>query len=126
MLQIARLMGAEIGSAFIVTLTRVRSQTASNLIGLHVQIGDGGVLQRLHDYAAIAGRSNPGVASQRADALLAGAVHTAAQTQGVIDAFVAVGALTAVALLVAITNAPAPIGPASHMPLFAPRDAKAQ
>ena len=121
MLQIARLFGAEIGSAFIVTLTRVRSQTASNLIGLHVQIGDGGVIQRLHAYAAIAGRSNPGVGSERADALLAGAVHTAAQTQGVIDAFVAVGALTAFALLIAITNAPAPVGPASHSPLFASR-----
>jgi MFS transporter, DHA2 family, multidrug resistance protein len=121
MLQIARLFGAEIGQAFVVTLNRVRSQTASNLIGLHVQIGDGAVIQRLHAYAAIAGRSNPGVASARADALLAGAVRTAAATQGVIDAFVAVGGLTAVALIVAISTAPAPIGPASHMPLFARR-----
>ncbi|HEY1926466.1 MAG TPA: MFS transporter [Caulobacteraceae bacterium] len=119
MLQMARLMGAEIGTAFIVTLNRVRSQTASNLIGLHVQIGDVAVMQRLHAYAAIAGRSDPGVGSQRADALLAGAVRTAAATQGVIDAFVAVGFLTAVALLIEVTNKPAPIGPASHMPLFA-------
>ncbi|MBV8682973.1 MAG: MFS transporter [Caulobacteraceae bacterium] len=128
MLQIARLFGAEIGSAFVTTLNRVRSQTASNLIGLHVQIGDGEVMQRLHYYAAIASRagSDPGATSQRATAILAQTVRTAAATQGVIDAFVAIGALTAVALIIEVTNRPAPIGPASHMPLFASKSGGSQ
>jgi hypothetical protein len=39
----------------------------------------------------------------------------------VIDTFVAVGALTAVALLLAITHKPAPQGPASARPLFGTR-----
>ena len=36
-LQTARLMGGEIGTAFVATFTRVRAQVASNLLGLHVQ-----------------------------------------------------------------------------------------
>ena len=48
-IQTARLMGDEIGSAFVVTLNRVREQRASNLIGLHVQVGDWNVMQRLQD-----------------------------------------------------------------------------
>jgi hypothetical protein len=37
----------------------------------------------------------------------------------VIDAFVAVGALTAVALMLVAVQRRAPLGPASHTPLFA-------
>ena len=58
-IQTARLMGGQIGQAFIVTFARVRSQTASNLIGLHVQSGDGTVIQRLQAYAAVTGRAAP-------------------------------------------------------------------
>jgi DHA2 family multidrug resistance protein len=125
MLQVARLMGAEIGQAFVTTFTRVRSQTADNLIGLHVQIGDGGVLQRLGAYGVVASRagSDPGATAQRSIAILGGAVRNAAAIQGVIDAFVVIAACTALALLVVVSNRPAPIGPASHMPLFAPKDA---
>jgi hypothetical protein len=36
----------------------------------------------------------------------------------VIDAFVAVGGLTAVALMLLAVQRPAPVGPASHTPLF--------
>jgi hypothetical protein len=39
----------------------------------------------------------------------------------VIDAFVAVGTLAAIALLIATTHKPAPLGPASARPLFGPR-----
>ena len=42
----------EIGTAFIVTFIRVRSQIASNHLGLHVQIGDGQVAERIQRYAA--------------------------------------------------------------------------
>jgi DHA2 family multidrug resistance protein len=118
--QVARLFGGQIGQAFVVTFTRVRSQVASNLIGLHVQAGDGAVLQRLSAYAAVARRSNPdpSAASGRAAGLLAGIVRSAAATQGIIDAFVAIAFLTALALVLVVTHRPAPIGPASSLPLF--------
>jgi MFS transporter, DHA2 family, multidrug resistance protein len=120
-LQVARLLGGEIGSAFVVTFARVREQVASNLIGLHLQIGDGQVIHRLQSYAAVAAKVGPSAAA-RAVGLLGNLVRTAATTQAVIDTFVALGTLTAIALLVAVTHKPAPLGPASAPPLFAPRE----
>jgi DHA2 family multidrug resistance protein len=123
-IQTARLMGGQIGTAFIVTFVRMRSQIASNHIGLHVQVGDSQVLHRLQAYAAATGRAvDPATATGRAATVLAGVVRSAAATQGVIDGFVAIGALTALALALVVAHKPAPIGPASHMPLFAPRPA---
>jgi len=121
-LQTARLMGGEIGTAFVATLVRVRTQTASNLIGLHVQTGDGQVLQRLQGLAGVAGRSDTGLGPARAAGLLGGQVRAAASLQGVIDAFVVVGGLTALALLLVVAHKPAPLGPASHRPLFGRAD----
>jgi DHA2 family multidrug resistance protein len=117
-LQTARLMGGELGSAFVATVVRVRTQTASNLIGLHVQTGDGQVVQRMQALAGVAGRSDPGVGPARAAGLLSASVRSAASLQGVIDAFVVVGGLTALALLIVVAHKPAPLGPASHRPLF--------
>jgi DHA2 family multidrug resistance protein len=120
-LQVARLLGGEIGTAFVVTFARVREQVASNLIGLHVQSGDDQVIHRLQSYAAVAAKVGPS-ASARAVGLLGNTVRTAATTQSVIDAFVAVGTLAAIALLIVITHKPAPLGPASAQPLFTPRE----
>jgi DHA2 family multidrug resistance protein len=121
--QVARLMGGEIGLAFVATLTRMRTQTASNLIGLHVQSGDPAVLQRLAAYASVARRSDPDPvnAAARAATILGNAVRSSAATQGIIDAFVVVGGLTVLALMIAVAHRPAPIGPASHLPLFSSR-----
>ncbi len=119
-LQVTRLLGGEIGSAFVVTFARVREQVASNLIGLHVQSGDDQVIHRLQGYAAVAGKVGPS-AMARAVGLLGNTVRIAATTQAVIDAFVAVGTVAAIALLIASTHKPAPLGPASAQPLFAPR-----
>ena len=121
--QTARLMGGEIGTAFIATFARMRSQTASNMIGQHVRVGDLSATQRLSAYAAVAGRtgSDPGGAAARGAGVLSGVVRSAAATQGVIDSFVTIGALTAVALILVVAHSPAPMGPASHMPLFARR-----
>jgi DHA2 family multidrug resistance protein len=123
--QVARLMGGEIGLAFIGTLTRVRTQTASNLIGLHVQSGDPAVIQRLGAYAAVARRSDPDPvgAAARAAGILGNVVRSSAATQGIIDSFVVVAALTVLALMIAVAHRPAPIGPASHLPLFSRREA---
>jgi DHA2 family multidrug resistance protein len=121
--QVARLLGGEIGTAFVVTLARVRGQVASNLIGLHVQNGDGRMLQRVQGYAAATARAgDPESGFVRGASVLGNAVRAAATTQAVMDTFVAVSALTAVALLLAIAHKPAPLGPASARPLFAPRD----
>ncbi len=121
-LQTARLMGGQIGSAFIVTLVRVRSQIASNLIGLHINPGDPEAAHRLAVYAAATspGSYDPS-GPARAAAVLGGVVRSAAATQGVIDGFVVIGGLTALCLLLLVAHRPAPIGPASHLPLFAPR-----
>ncbi len=120
MLQIARLMGGEIGQAFVVTFTRLREQRASNLIGLHVRIGDVDVMQRLHTYAAVAGRA--GAPNALAGASLLGrTVRAMATTQGVIDAYVTIAAAVAFALLLLTLLDPPPRGPASHMPLLGRR-----
>ena len=123
-IQTARLLGGQIGQAFVVTLVRVRSQIASNLIGQHVQIGDGQVVQRLQAYAAATARAgDPASGPARAASILGGVVRSAAATQGVIDAFVVISGATALALLIVVAHKPAPIGPASYLPLFARRDA---
>jgi DHA2 family multidrug resistance protein len=122
-IQTARLMGGEIGTAFIGTLVRVRTQVASNHLGLHVTAGDPAVLQRLAIYARAAGRgmSDPGAAAGRAATVLGQAVRQAATTQGVIDGFVVIGGLTAFALALVVLHRPAPLGPASYRPLFGQR-----
>jgi DHA2 family multidrug resistance protein len=109
--QTARLLGGEIGQAFVVTFVRVRSQIASNLIGIHVQSGAGPVAQRLHAYAAVTMQAgNPIVSPNRAESVLDAVVRTAATTQGIIDAFVTLSGLTAIALiLLAVQKAPPPI-----------------
>jgi DHA2 family multidrug resistance protein len=125
MIQTARLMGGEVGQAFVVTLTRIRGQVASNLIGLHLQIGDGDVMRRLQAYAAVtAPVGDPASALRRGAGVLTNIVRSAATTQAVMDAFVIVSALTAMALLVLVIHNPAPRGPASAPPLFAPTDSE--
>jgi MFS transporter, DHA2 family, multidrug resistance protein len=122
-IQVARQLGGEVGTAFVITFARVRGQVASNLIGLHVQVGDGQVLQRLHTYAAVTARAgDPESGMLRGASVLGSVVRAAATTQAVMDTFVAVSALTAVALIVASAQKAAPLGPASARPLFAPRD----
>ena len=118
-LQTARLMGGEIGTAFVATLARVREQVASNLIGQHVQLGDPEVIQRVRAYGAATTRVlDPIGAVSRGQQVLGNIVRAAATTQAVIDGFVAVGVLTALALLIVVFRSAAPEGPASAPPLF--------
>ena len=123
-LQTARLIGGELGSAFVTTFARVREQVASHLIGLHVQTGDPRVLARIGAYGA---RTTPVIdpagAAHRGELVLSSAVRAAATTQAVIDGFVMVGLLTAVALLLIVLRKAAPEGPASPLPLFGARAA---
>jgi DHA2 family multidrug resistance protein len=124
-LQTARLMGGEIGTAFISTWARVREQVASNLIGQHVRVGDAQVIQRIRAYGAATTRViDPPGAVSRGELVLSNVVRAAATTQAVIDGFIAVGVLTVVALLIVVFRSAAPEGPASPMPLFRSRSAK--
>ena len=121
-IQVARLFGGEIGSAFIQTFVRVRGQIASNHLGQHIQIGDADVIQRIQAYGAATARAgDPLSASTRGAAVLNNVVHGAALTQGIIDAFVVIAAATALTVIFIVTRRAAPPGPASHMPIFAPR-----
>jgi len=118
-LQTARLMGGEVGSAFITTLTRMREQVASNLIGQHLQSGDARVLQRLSAYgSATTHVIDVAGAAHRGQLVLGNVVRAAATTQSVMDGFVAVGFLSAIALLIVVFRNAAPEGPASAIPLF--------
>src|SRR5205807_4942981 len=51
-IQIARLLGAELGAALIQTFVRVREQVYSNLIGLHVIAGSPATEQATTQFAA--------------------------------------------------------------------------
>jgi len=118
-LQTARLMGGEIGTAFVSTLARVRGQVASNLIGQHVQVGDADVLQRVRVYGAATTRViDPVGAVGRGQEVLGNVVRAAATTQAVIDGFIVIATLTVVALLFLVLRSAAPAGPASAPPLF--------
>jgi len=125
-LQTARLFGGELGTAFVTTLARVREQVASNMIGLHVQIGDAQVIQRIHSYGAVTARANPAGAADRGTLVLADAVRAAATTQAVMDCFVVVAFLSAIALLIVVYRSAAPEGPASPAPLFPVQGRKPQ
>jgi DHA2 family multidrug resistance protein len=120
MIQSARLMGGELGAAFVSTLSRLREQYASNLIGLHLQTGSADVVHRLQLYASVTSRS--GVPDPAAGTSLLGRVVGAqATTQGVIDTYAAVGAIVLLGLVILALLDPPPIGPASPEPMFGRR-----
>jgi DHA2 family multidrug resistance protein len=123
MLQIARLFGGELGTAFVATAARVREQRASNLIGQDLQVGNFDVERRLRIYGAVLGRAGHQVIA--APEMLAGVVRSSATTEGTIDSFVAVAAFAVVGLIILILVLPTPPrGPASHIPLFRRRSAE--
>ncbi|HEY1857778.1 MFS transporter [Acidocella sp.] len=117
MLQIARLFGGEAGTSFITTMSRIREQRASNLIGLHLQIGSQDVQQRLAIYGRVLARSSH--QPQAAPVILGNLVRTMATTQATIDCFVAVAAFAVFGLFMLLLVLPAPPRtPASHIPFF--------
>jgi DHA2 family multidrug resistance protein len=112
LLQTARLLGGEVGNAFMQTYVRVREQVASNLLGLHVQAGGVRETARLSAYTDFVLPRSGGAAdaSARAASLLAQAVRGQANVLSYRDgfaivSFVAIGMLVLVALL---RPAPAP------------------
>jgi hypothetical protein len=87
-------------------------------------VGDPKVLERVRAYGAATTRViDPAAAVARGQSVLGNVIRAAATTQAVIDGFVAIGLLTALALLVVVLRSAAPEGPASAAPLFRPRPA---
>ncbi len=120
MLQVARLMGGEIGTASIATLQRKFEQHASNLLGTHLQVDSSAVLHRLQAYSHVVTRSgrldDRGLAST---SILARVVRSLATTQSVIDGFFFIGFAAFGGLLVLSLLKRPPHGPASPtLPLF--------
>ena len=125
-IQVARLMGGEMGTAFIATFVRKRGQIASNLIGQHVQSGDPGTVSRVQAYAAATARAgDTSNATTRGSAVLSSIVHNLSITQAIIDSFVVIAVATAIVLIVVVTRRAAPPHPAGHIPFFAQRKQEA-
>jgi DHA2 family multidrug resistance protein len=111
LLQISRLFGGEIGTAFMQTLVRVREQVHSNLIGLHIQQGTAMSANRLAFYVGRLSNYavHPGSTSLQAINLLKGAVATQANVLAYADGFVAAaaGAFGCLILVAAMQRPPA-------------------
>ena len=110
LLQISRLFGGEIGTAFMQTFVRIREQVHSNLVGLHVDSIAGLTADRLDAYAGAVGSHTADVSQATAQAakLLGTAVAQQAAVLSYIDGFVvaAGGALFCLALVAAMRRPP--------------------
>lgn len=93
LLQISRLFGGEIGTAFMQTFVRVREQVHSNLIGLHIDGLAPITTERLSAYRAALGAhtADLGTATQQAAKLLGTTVLQQASVLSYIDGFLAAG-----------------------------------
>jgi DHA2 family multidrug resistance protein len=119
MTQMVRLMGGEIGTAFVSTFLRMREQRASNLIGQHLGIGDHQLLDRIQAYAHATARSGDiADGGIRGAALMGATVRRLATTQGLIDSFMAIAISVGLVLATLLVLKPPPRGPASHVPLL--------
>ena len=113
LLQISRLFGGEIGTAFMQTFVRVREQVHSNLIGLHVDSLAGTTIDRLAAYRSAVGTRSADVTEigTKAAKLLTNAVAQQAAVLSYIDGFLAAaGGAFVCLLLVALVRRPPPGG----------------
>ncbi|MEA2738953.1 MAG: transporter, family, multidrug resistance protein [Acetobacteraceae bacterium] len=111
LLQISRLFGGEIGTAFMQTFVRVREQIHSNLVGLHVDGTAGLTIDRLATYRAIVASHTADLseAGARAAKLLATTVAQQASVLSFIDGFMAAaGGAFLCMVLVALMQRPPP------------------
>ena len=111
LLQISRLFGGEVGTAFMQTFVRVREQIHSNLVGLHVDGTSGLTIDRLSAYAGAVSShtSDLGQATGRAAKLLGTTVAQQAAVLSYIDGFqAAAGGAFLCLLLVAFMRRPPP------------------
>jgi MFS transporter, DHA2 family, multidrug resistance protein len=110
LLQISRLFGGEIGTAFMQTFVRVREQVHSHLVGLHIDSIAGVTADRLAAYRGAIGAhtADVGEASARAAKILTNAVMQQASVLSYIDGFLTagVGAFLCLVLIAALRRGP--------------------
>jgi MFS transporter, DHA2 family, multidrug resistance protein len=113
LLQISRLFGGEVGTAFMQTFVRVREQIHSNLVGLHIDTIAGATTDRLEAYSNAIGAhtTDLAAASARAAQLLTGAVTQQASVLAYIDGFLAAGVGAFVCLVLVAAMRPGPPAP---------------
>lgn len=101
LLQISRLFGGEIGTAFMQTFVRIREQIHSNLVGLHVDGSAGLTVDRVTAYRGTVGSHTADLATAAGQAakLLATTVAQQASVLSFIDGFMAAAAGALVCLL---------------------------
>jgi len=96
-----RLFGGQIGVAIMTRFITVREQLHSNLLGLHLEIGDWLTDERLRMLGAglFSGSTSSEEAQQRAVGVLSQQVRAQAYTMAIADAFVLIGWLVVAYLL---------------------------
>ncbi len=89
-LHFVRIFGGQIGVVLMARFISVREQLHSNLLGLHVQIGDWLTDERLRMLSGglISGSTGAEQAQHRAAAILSGQVRGQAYTMAIADAFI--------------------------------------
>jgi DHA2 family multidrug resistance protein len=112
-IQISRLLGAEVGTAVIQTFVRVREQTYSNLIGLHVMSGGnktvGAAAQLANPFSDRAvGAGNP---TEQGLGLLASLVQRESYVLAYIDAFWLIAWVSLAGILLVLFLRPPPPNP---------------
>ncbi|WP_207459286.1 MFS transporter [Azospirillum sp. SYSU D00513] len=110
LMQTMRLLGGELGAAFMQTFVRVREQFHSFTLGMNVEAGDPTTLGRLAGTTArLAARSaDHAQAAERATALLGGTVRQQAYVLAYIDGFVVIGWVIIGGLVLIALLRPAP------------------
>ncbi len=113
LLQISRLFGGEIGTAFMQTFVRVREQIHSNLVGAHVDGLSSLTIDRLAMYREAVGArtADAGEAAARATQLLTTTVAQQASVLAYIDGFLAAAVGAFVCLLLVALVRPSPPSP---------------
>jgi DHA2 family multidrug resistance protein len=103
-IQIARLLGGEIGNAVIQTYVRVREQVQSNLLGLHVIGGSPGTEQVTTQFTGIFGTVSSAAAdpAAQAAAALASRLRNEAYVLAYIDAFWLIAWVSMLGMLVVL------------------------
>src|SRR5215831_15533582 len=112
-IQIARLLGSEIGNAGIQTFVRVREQVYSNFIGLHVVAGLPATEQATAQFATPFSSRATGVGdpAMQGAGLLANLVRREAYVLAYIDAFWLIAWVSLLAILLVLLLRPPPPNP---------------
>lgn len=108
LIQTARVLGSEIGSAFIQTFTRIEEQVYSNLTGQHLITGATLTEQRASQLSQLLGDRTGGNSAAQALAVLDELVRREAYVLAYIDAFWIVAWILTIGLLLVLFLRPPP------------------